>query len=46
VNGGQEVRNTDPNRRDGVDSRAEEGEDCGVAKGEVITLPGEEGREL
>jgi len=46
VKGGEEILNTDPNRRDGMDTRAEEEEDRGVAKGEVVSLPGGEGREL
>ena len=29
-----------------MDSRAEEGEDCGMTESEVIALPGGEGREL
>jgi len=46
VDCGKEILNMDPDRRDGMYERAGEGEDRGIAKGEVITLPGREGRKL
>jgi len=46
MNGGEEVLNADPDRRDGLDGRAKDGEDRGMAQGKVSTLPGGEEREL
>jgi len=46
VNSGEEILNADPDHSDGVDTRAEEGEDRGMTEGEVIALPGGERREL